>query len=285
MKAEFESIEHQNLQSFCVRRFEEKQFSAPYHFHPEIELTYIVKGTGKRYLGNGVKDYAEHDLVLIGENLPHCWKSATDTPSEINAISIVIQFKKDFLGKSFFELPELRGIASLLSLSKKGLSFHGDVIEEAALLMTKINKEQNSVKRIAIFLDILDKLANANEFTTLETQNIYENISAVEREKINKIRAYVVDHFTDAITIETAASLIGMTPFAFCKYFKKLTRKTFMETVIDYRIDDAVNQLLNSKKSVTEIAYACGFNDLSNFHKTFRNKKNCSPLNYRKAFL
>ncbi len=285
MKAEFESIDHQNASSFIVRQFEEEYFLAPFHFHPEIELTYIIKGKGKRYVGNGVEDYLEEDLVLIGENLPHCWKSEITNPSEINVISIVLQFKKDFLGEHFLKLPEMKLIDKLLMLSKKGVNFKGQISREVAGLMFEINEEQNAVKRILIFLSILDKLANTKEFTLLETQNIYESISLVERQKINTVRAYMVDHFKKHINIEDTASLINMSPFAFCKYFKKITRKTFMETVIDYRIDHAVNQLLKTERSVTEIAFESGFNDLSNFYKTFKKKKKCSPLSYRKSFL
>ncbi|MGY3053027.1 AraC-like DNA-binding protein [Pedobacter sp. UYEF25] len=149
--------------------------------------------------------------------------------------------------------------------------------------MAKAHGEKNGVKRIAIILQILYKLAQSKEFIILETQNIYENIIPIERDKINKLRSYIVENFTDTISVEIAANLIGMTTFAFCKYFKKLTRKTFVETVIDYCINHAINQLLNSDKSISEIAYGSGFNDLSNFHKTFKRKKKCSPLTYKKT--
>lgn len=285
MKAAFESVHNLPASSFTVRKFEEQQFSAPYHYHPEFELTYILKGQGKRYVGSRVDDYRSADLVLLGENLPHCWKTDNYQPGEINAVSIVIHFRKDFLGETFLTLPELRSVNKLLGLAMNGLCFKGPVVVEVEQRMKALLPEQNGLKRIGLLLEILSCLTLNNEYTILEKQNLYENIAVVEREKINKVTAYVVEHFREPINVEQASSLVHMTPHAFCRYFKRITRKTFIEMVVDYRIDHAAQQLIHSDLSITQIAFDSGFSDLSNFYRTFRARKSFTPLAYRKSFL
>jgi len=285
MKATYESVYNLPATSFIIRRFEEKYFSAPYHFHPALELTFIVKGMGKRYVGGRIDDYRAGDLVLLGENLPHCWKTEMMDEADINAISMVIHFNSDFLGTDFFSIPEMKRISKLLQWSKNGLHFTSETARDVGKLMDALWQEQNTVARIGLFLNILDRLSLSTDCTVLEKQNLYEHISVIEREKINKVMAYIVDHFQKPMSIEQVAALVHLSPHAFCKYFKKVTRKTFMETVIDYRIDFAMQRLRDTDLPITQIAFESGFMDLSNFYRTFKKRKQLSPLAYRKVFL
>lgn len=285
MKALYESVSNLSASSFIVRQFEEKYFSAPYHFHPELELTYIIKGAGKRYVGDRMDDYTAGDLVLLGENLPHCWKTESIDTDNINAISIVVHFSRDFLGENFFTIPEMKRIDELLKMSRNGISFNNAIGIKVGEMMYALLWEQSAVKKIGRLLEILENLALTNDYTILETQNLYEEMASIEREKINKITAYVVDHFKDPVTVEEVSALVYMSPHAFCKYFKKITRKTFMEIVIDYRINFAAQQLIYTDLPVSQIAFGCGFSDLSNFYRTFKKRKKLSPLAYRKFFL
>lgn len=135
-------------------------------------------------------------------------------------------------------------------------------------------------------LDILNKLALTKEFNVLNKKTVTTaDQSDDNRERISKVFAYIVDHFHNNVSLSEAAQKIGMTPNAFCKYFKKATRKTFMETVIDYRINFATQQLINTDKSIADICFECGFHDVSHFYKMFTFRKKVSPLNYRKQFL
>jgi quercetin dioxygenase-like cupin family protein len=121
MKPAFEAVKTSARHSFVVRKFTEKHFSAPYHYHPEYELTLIVKGTGKRYVGSHMQDYKAGDLVLPGGNLPHCWKTAEDATGE--SVSIVVHFLKEFPGDRFFNIPEMEDI--LICLIKDACAFAG----------------------------------------------------------------------------------------------------------------------------------------------------------------
>ena len=283
MKASFESIKGSDHHSFIARRFEEDVFSAPYHFHPEYELTLIVQGNGKRYVGTHMNDYSTGDLVLLGSNLPHCWKTAAAAIDK-KSISIVIQFQKDFLGKAFFTAPEARRILQLLNNSSYGIQFTGNTL----LLqqeMQKILDEPDSFKKLLSILNILHELAVTHEYVLLDKQNAYPSLSLNEKERIHAAMGYIVENFQNNISLKAIAAIANMTPQAFCKYFKKMSRKTFIEVVNDYRIDFAIGQLVNTEKSIVQIGFDSGFNDISNFYKTFKDRTKQSPLSYRKAFV
>jgi len=283
MKASFESIQASEHHSFIARRFEENGFSAPYHFHPEYELTLIIQGYGKRYVGTHMNDYATGDLVLLGSNLPHCWKTAPSASNE-KSISIVIQFQKYFLGKDFFSAPEAKRILQLLNNSNYGVQFTGDTL----LLqqeMQKIVYEPDPFKKLLSILTILHELASASEYVLIDKQNAHPGLSINEQERIHAAMGYIVENFQNNISLKTVAALTNMTPEAFCKYFKKMSRKTFIEVVNDYRIDFAIGQLVNTEKSIVQIGFDSGFNDISNFYKTFKDRTRLSPLSYRKTFV
>ena len=281
MKPAFESLHPSGLRSFLVRQFGEKGFSAPYHFHPEYELTCIVKGSGKRYVGAHMNDFSAGDFVLLGANLPHCWKSepATETSS-----SIVVQFRMDFLGAEFFHKPEMEPVLQLLHKSDGGLRFTAAPLYYTER-MQELLQEPSDCKKIILLLDLLHGLSLATQVELLERQRTHTILSHPELQRIHTVMAYIVEHFKNPVSLQTAASLANMTPPAFCKYFKRITRKTFLEAVTDFRIDHAAQQLIHTSHSIAQIAFNSGFNDLSHFHKTFRARLQSSPLSYRNTFL
>ena len=282
MKPAFENINIGNS-SFLVRKFEEKRFAAPYHYHPEFELTLILKGRGKRYVGTNMNDYFPGDLVLLGSNMPHCWKT-NDSDNKEMSESVVIQFLTDFMGKDFFYKPETKNILRLLNKSVHGIQFTGDTIY-CKQRMTALVSEKDPLKKFLLLLEILQELAGTNHYMLLNSQSIYSGLPFAETERINAVFAYIVENFQDKVTLQRAASAANMTPHAFCKYFKKISRKTFIEAIIDYRIDFAVKELINTAKPIEQIGFESGFNDISNFYKTFKERRKTSPLNYRNSFI
>lgn len=284
MKAAFESLRHVSGSSFLVRRFREKAFSAPYHYHPEFELTLILKGEGKRYIGNNLSPYSEGDLVLLGSNLPHCWKSENTEKGKINASSVVIQFTGDFLGADFLSKTEMSGIQRLLETSKYGVQFVNKTAVEVKSDILFLEKETVPFKRMLRLLELLQKLATTKQYVLLDKQHKTFAYDSSEQKKINDVIAYIVENFREKIVLDEAAGIVRMTPTSFCKYFKRQTRKTFIETVMDYRINYAAQQLVNTDKPVSDISFESGFGDVSHFYKTFRNRKHLSPLHYRKKF-
>ena len=285
IKASYEVLQPANSQSFLVRKFDKLAFDAPYHFHEEYELTCVINGSGKRYVGSHMEDFASGDLVLLGPNLPHCWKLESNEQTLRTASAVVIQFNDAFLGEEFFNKFELQLIKKLFQKAGCGVSFYGETVKEINQMLLGLVEEKSNFRILIGLLEILHRLASSEEYNLLDQHRIIAERSVTERERINPVFAYLVENFRKHVSLDKAASIANMTPNAFCKYFKKVTRKTFMETIIEYRLNYAIQQLVQTDKPISEISYESGFGDVSHFYKMFKAKMNLSPLNYRKRFV
>ena len=285
IKASYEILQPASGQSFIFRKFDSSAFDAPYHFHAEYELTYILDGRGKRYVGSHMQNFTSGDLVLVGPNLPHCWKLEPGKEVQTTASAIVIQFTGSFLGDEFFNKNELQHIKRLFQKSASGISFHGDTQKTVSQNLLALSDEQNAFKLLIGLLEALQRLAQSAEYAQLDQNQVIGERNLAEQERINPVFAYLVENFRHHVTLDEAAGIANMTTNAFCKYFKKITRKTFMETIIEYRLNYALQQLVQTDKPISEIAFESGFGDVSHFYKMFKVKMQVSPLNYRKKFM
>ncbi|PQA53028.1 MULTISPECIES: helix-turn-helix domain-containing protein [Siphonobacter] len=282
MKPSFEHIDALPDSSFTFREHVLKAFDAPYHFHPEIELTLILSSRGKRFVGTNVSDFEAGDLVLIGPNVPHYWKNENNTDP---AHSIVIQFKEEFLGPEFFRKPEFLPIARLLQRAKSGLHFYGKTAERVTKEIQYLLKD-NHFHRLLGLLDLLHTLADSQEVHTLDTSQFFAQLPKTDYERLNKIYAYMAEHFRQEIRLETISELINMTPQSFCRYYKKVTKKTFIDSLNEYRIRYASQLLLSDGDlTVSEVCFQSGFGNISHFNRQFRQTTGLAPLQYRQEFL
>lgn len=278
-KAIPEIFENGLQESFLIRTFGHEAFRAPYNHHPEYELTYIVRGQGKRYIGNHLSDFSDGDFVLIGPDQPHCWLLDKDDPM---AKSIVIQFAYDVLGKDCFEKPEFSAIQKMLKESSAGLSFPNSKAMTKFILRLR---KSLGAKRIIYFLELLDALSN-QEYHLINTNALTNTYGGkAEANRINIIMAYIIENYKNNISLEDVANVANLTPNAFCKFFKKLTGKTFIDMVIQYRMNFVIQQLLHTDHTIGASAVAAGFHDMSYFYKTFKEKLGMSPNAYRKKVL
>jgi AraC-like DNA-binding protein len=285
IKASFEVIQPVSGQSFLFREFDKSAFEAPYHFHPEYELTFIPEGHGKRYVGSHMDDFSSGDLVLLGPSLPHCWKLEASGDEQVHASAIVVQFDGSFLGEDFFNKNELQYIKKLLHKTASGISFTSQTREAVGQSLTALRREKNNFRKLIGLLDVLQRLALSEEYELLDQNMLIAKRSAAEQERINPVFAYLVENFRQQVSLDAAANIANMTTNAFCKYFKKITRKTFMETIIEYRLNYAIQQLVQTDKPISDISFESGFGDVSHFYKMFKQKMGLSPLNYRKKFM
>lgn len=280
MKAAFEQLGSPLNGSFLLREFTLPAFDAPYHVHPEIELTLIQSSRGTRFVGTHIAEFGPGDLVLVGSNLPHCWRN--DDTNRDPARSIVLQFRPDFLGESLWQAPELASVRRLLDRSRAGLRFLGGTAERAADQLQHLAQAE-PLERLTGLFTTLHALAISPEVRPLDPAAA--TLSSADCERINRVYEYVAEHFQGSIRLDEAARLVCMTPQAFCRYFKKTTRKTFIELVNEYRVRYASQRLLGDRdRSVSEVCFESGFGNVSHFNKQFRLLTGHSPLQYRREF-
>jgi AraC-like DNA-binding protein len=251
---------------------------AYWHFHPELELIYINKGQGKTHIGNHLSYFNNSQLILIGSNLPH--NGFTDRLTA-NGTETTIQFKSNFLGDDFLNVPEMASIVTLFERAKQGIRFK---VETKAVIGPKIENlmEYAGLERVLKFLEILNYLAFTDDYTLLNADGFAFEAEAQDSGKIDIIFKYVNKNFQNHISLDEIADEVSMTVPAFCRYFKKATGKTFTQLVNEYRVVHATKLLLESQMSITDICFECGFNNFSHFNKTFNEITGKSASHYRK---
>lgn len=285
MKAFLEQVPVCNDSSFLVREFNVPYFEAPLHFHPVFELTLITEGNGKRFIGDHIGDFGEGDLVLIGPDLPHFYRCAPEyySPgSTLRSKAIIIQFNESFLGEGFFSVPEMRKIKLMFSDATRGINFKG---QTQNLVEKKLKKIKNATEfdKLSQLLSILDLLSRSEETEMLSRQRVIGN-NPKDNERMNKVYEFVMGNFTKSINLKDVADKSNMSEAAFCRYFKKKTRKTFTSFLNELRISHACKLLLEDDFNVAEICYRSGFENVSNFNRQFKTITSLNPLTYKHQF-
>lgn len=280
--SESEKIQYNG--SFSIKALEKGALTSLNHCHFDYELALINTGKGKRYIGDYVDYFNEGDLVFAGPGLRHCWKFDSHFADDETGGAIVINFTKDFFGDEFLRKPELFEIRRLLQKSCKGIIYNRCVINELSNDFNSLTNEENSFEKFLRFLNILHKLSVTKKYTLADQLSYTPVSNTSDPERINKIFSYIRDNYKTKVCLDKVAQLVYMSPNSFCKYFKKLTQKTFLETVVEYRLQYAVTQLLHTNKSVNQICYDCGFNEIIYFNRMFKSKLHMSPLQYKKKF-
>lgn len=264
-----------NLIAFEI---EQQKLDFYWHYHPEYELTLIIKGNGTRMVGDHHENFKNDDLVLIGPGLPHTWVSDNNRKGKCKVV--VVQFSNDFI-QTFLGLEETKRINNLLLNANLGLSFNANIGQEIKNSIIAL-PTMNGIEKITCFLLILDALSKQK--TNPLASSYYQPLKGIENEKrINTVCQYIQKHAGETLTIHKAASLIHLSPSAFCKFFKRITGKTFSDYVNDIRIANACKELLATDKLVAEIAYKNGFETLTYFNRVFLKKKGVKPSNFRKG--
>jgi len=248
-----------------------------WHYHPEIELVFVNGGSGKRQIGSHISYYSDGDLVLIGSNLPHCGFTNEQTG---NKNETVIQMRPDFLGNDFLEIPELKNIQHLLHKAKGGIAFGPKTKKIVAGLMDDM-ENQSHFDRLLRMIRVLNTLEITNEYTILNADGFSLELQVQDNDRINVVFNYVKDHFQEPIQLESVSNLVSMTTPSFCRYFKKITNKTFTAFVNDYRLVHASKLLSENNMSISEISFESGFNNFSHFNKSFKAFTGKSASRYR----
>jgi AraC-like DNA-binding protein/uncharacterized RmlC-like cupin family protein len=276
MKAVLEDIKaKQGTSSIYAYRFQVPFFEFKWHYHPEYELTYIIKGSGLRWVGNSYEHYSDGDFILLGPNLPHTW-SGTSVDNELSE-AVVIQFSKECM-EPFLGFAESQSMKNMLQQSERGIRFL-----EAKTVLPKLLEvlESHGMERILKLLSLLEALSHRTGHLISENTLHRMGSEKIER-RINNVCWYIQNKYADKITLKDMADLIHVTESNFCKFFKKATGKTFSDYLNEIRIHEACRLLLQSEKTINQIAFACGFETLSYFNRVFLKKIKKTPSTYRK---
>ncbi|GAB3759175.1 AraC family transcriptional regulator [Spirosoma pomorum] len=273
--------------SFVAKKLTEPYFDPNWHFHPHYQLFLVEEGTGTRFIGDSIKPFGPGDLVFLGPNLPHLWRSDQEYFSRQSlqqTRGIVVYFSEDFLGTSFFKNQEMAYIRQLLDHSRKGLEWTGATRDRIVETLQSLVRQPIDFTRVLNLLTLLDELSHATDYRFLTSPNYSNTVKPNETDRMQLVHDYVLGHFPEELSLETVADLAGMTAPAFCRYFKTRANKTFSEFVSEVRIGHACKLLMAGKLSITQVSYESGFRTLSNFNRQFKDITGQTPSIYVKTY-
>lgn len=248
------------------------------HQHDEIQISFIEKGNGTLLVGDSISSYTENDIIVIGSNLPHAFKSEPNSKSESKMLSLF--FTGTSFGSSFFELDEFTEINAIFSKSLQGLLVKNN--KKAIISCFEKLKKTSKLERFILLLQIL-KLISKSKTEPLSNFVYQKNYSDVEGKKMRDVFEYTIENYHKSIYLEDIANVANMTKNAFCKYFKRRTNKTYISFLTELRIENACKLIQSNEEiSIADIAYKVGFQNISNFNRKFKEIKKVTPLHYRK---
>ncbi|WP_209403415.1 AraC family transcriptional regulator [Pseudozobellia sp. WGM2] len=251
------------------------------HQHAEIQISYILEGSGTLIVGDSINEYNEGDILVIGGFQPHVFKS--DTKASKKSLMYTLFFSLDSFGKNFFSLPDLNPTKDFFDNAEYGMKVvpnNNDITNLFEAL-----PKQNKVEQIASLL-LLINLIIQSKTEPLSSFIYKKSYSDDEGKRMGTVIKHVMDNYHQTISLEEVSDLANMTKNAFCRYFKKRTNKTFFQFLIEVRIENACKLLVNRQDfSVAQIAEECGFNNIANFNRKFKEIKGCSPTKYRARFI
>lgn len=282
-RAFFESIAPEAGASFAFRRVRTTSFPFRWHFHPELELTLIVQGRGRRFVGDSIGPFADHDLVLLGGNLPHTWQShrKSTQPNRLDCQAVVIQFRSE-LFKTFEQVSgnEFQAIARLLDRSNRGLQFSATARRAASRAMLEM-QALPALGRLTTLIEILDILARDRRAVPISSLGYRATAAQSDQKRVTRVCGFLNEHFTRPIKLAEAADLVGLSLSAFARFFQRATGKQFTAYLSELRVGRACELLLETEKKVAAIAYESGFENLSHFNRTFHRMKDQTPREFR----
>ena len=281
MKPSFQHLGFDSVEgSFLCYLVSSPKFGFHWHYHPECEISYVIRGRGTRLVGDNVNEFKEGDLLFLGPDLPHTLISDEVYMSKgKNMDVLVIQFPKEIIDQRSVEISELSSIGKLIEKSSRGISFNNEKSDGIGSKMERLT-ELKGFHRYHLLLEILHDLAiQDGEF--LASEFYTPNRSNESEERLSKVCTYIHENFTEDIHIATLASLAVMNEAAFCRFFKKMTGKSALTYINDLRIGQACQLLISESITISEAAYQSGFNSITHFNRSFIKRKGTTPTNTR----
>ena len=267
---------------FTIFTRTKSKFDFPLHSHEELELNFIMNAKGaKRVIGDHIAEIDDLELVLVGSNLPHVWQTHKCKSQEIKEITI--QFHKDLFDEKFLRRNQMSFIRNMLERSAKGILFSKQTIQQITPRLI-ILSQKHGFDSVLELLSILHDLSASRNMHTLSDATFSNAEFSYNSRRIDKAFEYMNQNFHKHIPLGEVAKLVNMTEVSFSRFFKARTGITFIDSLLEIRLGHASRLLIDTTQSVSEVAYNCGFNNISNFNRLFKKKKNCTPKEFRENY-
>jgi len=286
MKIMHEQIDFPGRSAVKIKMREMPHFTYPWHFHSEYELLYVIDGSGTSFVADSIEEFQSGDLALIGSTLPHFWRSDEkylNSSGQLKVKYIVIQFPPDFLKDEIANYPEYHLIGDLLERASKGIRFSADFARGTEKKIMQLAKS-NGFERIIHLQELLQTLAKTNKYKLLAGELYQHEKHSFTNFRLTKVIQFLTTNYQRKIELENVAEIANLHPAAFCRFFKEKTGKSLSEYVNDMRIGYACRLVIEGKMSVSQISYESGFNNLSNFNRTFKRHTKFTPTEYYRKF-
>jgi AraC-like DNA-binding protein len=257
------------------------------HRHAEIQITWIQKGEGTLLAGNSMHVFGEGEIYLLGANLPHLFKSdpayfQAESDKEVRTITIF--FNPTGKLAALFSLPEMKAVKDFIDQSQNGFK----IPDSSYAVMAKrivVIQQASGAEQLSLFIELLNAMSADNELILLSSGNYAYSMTDPEGMRIASVYNYIMHNYSSALTLEDVAMQAHLTPTAFCRYFKKHTRYTFVNFVNKVRVNEACKMLISgTHKNIAAIAYSCGFNSITNFNYVFKSITGVSPRDYVNSY-
>lgn len=273
-----------NKDCFYIVERHKSEFTYPLHKHKEFELNFIENGRGvRRIVGDSVEEIGDYDLVLVGaEDLEHVWEQGNCHSKDIREVTV--QFSRDLFDDNLLSKNQFASISRMLKKAEHGLAFPTSAIMKVYSKLDILAAKPESFSQFLDCLEILYELSLCDDARILASSSFAHSSRNTENKRVQKVKQYINDHYTEQLKLADMASLVGMTPVAFCRFFRVRTGRTLSEYIIDIRLGYAARALVDTSNSISEICYECGFNNLSNFNRTFKAKRGITPREFRAMY-
>lgn len=286
MKPFLLKIPSSSTRSFSARVDTTPDVNNIWHYHSELELLYLKKGEGTQFIGDDIRMFKAGSIILVGSNLPHYWQYANRYFEDIseNPIEVyVIHFSNHFWGDDFLKLPENKELQQIIEKAKRGIQLSDAEYPRLATLVEQIVKGREH-RKIVNLMDALLEISEAEDKQFLASTGFQSYFQEVERDRIQAIYNYTLNHYQRKIDLDEIAGVAKMSRPAFCKFFKARTGKTFSTFINEIRIGNACRLLIENAMSVKEICFESGFNNFASFHQSFKGITGKTPLQYQKQY-
>lgn len=277
MRINFEKVSPDTETSFRCLEWDEPNFDCPYHYHPEIEITEILTSEGERLVGDRFDTFSPGDLAMFGSHLPHRYKNF----QRGRCRSRVVQFHPDAWGTAFFDCPEMRVVNRLFQRAERGLLFSETTRKRARPKLAQMFQVKQGSPRLRLLFELLELLSEDLAARPMASRGFVRSKNSDPKRRLQRVLDYIDDHWTDRLQLEEVAHVANLHPQSLSRYFRQHLRKSFQAYLIELRLSRAARELLITNRTVTDIAFSSGFNNLAHFNRQFRKIYQRTPSEYR----